>query len=320
MRIQGGVASASSQPRPRLLLVDDEYIYIMLLAGTLDDDYEIVYATDSATAIAIATSTKLDMVLLDVMMPGINGYEICTQLKADDRTKDIPIIFVTSLGDVEAETKGLKLGAVDYITKPFNPGPVKARVSTHIKLKAAQEKLTLLATTDGLTGLINRTHFDTMLTYEYSRHSRSGAELSLILLDVDHFKAFNDTYGHVCGDDCLRKVAQAISGAANRLTDVVARYGGEEFVLLLPETSLRGSLILAERVRRCISDLGLPHRLSTEGHVTASLGVSCCRILPPGAQSELVIEADIQLYIAKAGGRNRISSRVTEARAAKITS
>jgi PleD family two-component response regulator len=202
--IHGGFASAASQPRPRILVVDDEYVYIALLASTLDTDYEIVYATDSATAIEIATSTKPDMVLLDVMMPGLNGYEICTRLKEDDRTKDIPIIFITGIGDVEAETKGLKLGAVDYITKPFNPEPVRARVSTHIKLKAAQERLTLLAATDGLTGLRNRAHFDTMLAYELSRHARSGAELSLILLDVDHFKAFNDTYGHICGDDCLR--------------------------------------------------------------------------------------------------------------------
>jgi diguanylate cyclase (GGDEF)-like protein len=310
--IHDGVGCASSQPRPRILLVDDEYIYIALLADTLDTDYEIVYATDSATAIEIATNTKPDLVLLDVMMPDINGYEICTRLKEDDRTKDIPIIFVTSIGDVEAETRGLKLGAVDYITKPFSPGPVKARVSTHIKLQAAQERLTLLAATDGLTGLRNRAHFDKMLAYEYSRHARSGGELSLILLDVDYFKAFNDTYGHICGDDCLRKVAHAIAGAASRLTDVVARYGGEEFVLLLPETSLRGSLILAEKVRKCISDLGLPHRLSSEGHITASFGVSCSRISPLCVQSELVAEADIQLYTAKAGGRNRVASRATE--------
>jgi diguanylate cyclase (GGDEF)-like protein len=206
---------------------------------------------------------------------------------------------------------GFKLGAVDFITKPFNPEPVKARVSTHIKLKAAQEKLTFLAATDGLTGLRNRAHFDAMLAYEYSRHGRSGGELSLILLDVDHFKAFNDTYGHICGDDCLRKVALAISGAASRLTNVVARYAGEEFVLLLPETSLRGSLILAEKIRKCISDLGLPHRLSSEEHITASLGVSCSRIGPLSTQVELVVEADIQLYTAKAAGRNRVSSCVT---------
>jgi diguanylate cyclase (GGDEF)-like protein len=319
LRMQSGFSRTSSQPRPRILLVDDEYVYIELLADTLDTDYEIVYATDSVTALEIATSTKPDMVLLDVMMPGLNGYEVCKRLKEDDRTKDISIIFVTSLGDGEAETKGLKLGAVDYITKPFNPGPVKARVSTHIKLKAAQERLRLLAATDGLTGLRNRAHFDAMLAYEYSRHARSGGELSLILLDVDHFKVFNDTYGHICGDDCLRKVALAISGAASRLTDVVARYGGEEFVLLLPETPLRGALILAEKIRKCISDLGLPHRLSSKGHITASFGVSCSRIDPHSAQVELVAEADLQLYTAKAGGRDRVSSRAIEVHGLEIT-
>jgi len=313
LRRQGALSDASTHARARILLVDDEYIYIVLLADTLDTDYEIVYATSSANAIEIATSTKLDLILLDVMMPGLNGYEICTRLKEDDRTKDIPIIFVTSLADAGAETKGLRLGAVDYITKPFDPEPVKARVSTQIKLKVAQEKLALLAATDGLTGLWNRAHFDAMLAYEYSRHIRSGGELSLILLDVDHFKAFNDTYGHVSGDDCLRQVALAISGTASRLTDVVARYGGEEFILLLPETSLEGAMILAEKVRKCISDLDLPHRLSNEGHITASFGVSCSRIRLLSAQSELVIEADMQLYAAKAAGRNRVSSRKTEA-------
>jgi len=150
------------------------------------------------------------------------------------------------------------------------------------------------------------------LTYEHARHARSGTELSLILLDIDHFKAFNDTYGHISGDGCLRDVAWAVSRVAGRATDIVARFGGEEFVLLLPETPLSGALILAEMVRQSISDLAIPHRLSSSRHVTASLGVASRKVLPGSSVLDIVAEADLQPYAAKAGGRNRVFSRAIE--------
>jgi diguanylate cyclase (GGDEF)-like protein len=185
-------------------------------------------------------------------------------------------------------------------------------VKRQITLKLAKDNLTQLAETDGLTGLANRSHFDKMLAYECARHLRSGHELSLIMLDIDHFKAFNDTYGHVLGDKCLREVARAMAGTVSRATDLLARYGGEEFVLLLPETNLKGAVILAEKVRSCICDLELPHRDSNAGNVTASLGVVSGRLLTGTSIMDVVQAADIELYTAKAGGRNRVSFRAID--------
>jgi diguanylate cyclase (GGDEF)-like protein len=167
--------------------------------------------------------------------------------------------------------------------------------------------LTRLAATDPLTGLANRRRFDEMLAYEYARHVRSGTEFSLILMDIDYFKNYNDNYGHVCGDECLRKVAQVIVGVMSRATDLVARFGGEEFVFLLPETDLNGAFVFGEKIRKAISDLALPHHFSSvANHVTVSLGVISVWQLPGRSTSNIVAQADAQLYAAKAGGRNRV--------------
>ncbi len=299
----------SSRQPPSVLVIDDEFLDMELIADILGADYLLLFANDGIAGLEIAANKSPDLILLDVMMPGIDGYEVYKRLRDDPRTCDIPVIFITGLGDVAAETRGLTLGAVDYIMKPINPEPVKARVNTQIKLKLERDKLAQLASTDGLTGLANRSYFDAMLAYECARHARSGSELSLIMLDIDHFKAYNDTYGHVSGDDCLREIAHAITGAAVRATDIVARYGGEEFVLLLPETHLQGAMKLAEKIRKCISDLAMPHEHSEAKHVTASLGVASARMLPGSVIVDIVEEADRQLYVAKAAGRNRVASR-----------
>jgi len=253
------------------------------------------------------------LILLDLMMPGMDGFEVYKHLKADRNACEIPVIFVTGRSDLAAEIQGLKMGAVDYITKPFNPELVKARVHTHVNFKLMRDKLAELAATDGLTGLANRAHFDSKLAYEYARHQRSGSPLSLIMLDIDHFKNFNDTYGHVSGDECLREVAKAMCSTVSRTTDLVARYGGEEFVVLLPDTHLKGAVILAESIRKSISDLALSLGTSTVGHVTASLGVVSGTCLASGSTVDLITEADMQLYAAKAGGRDRVAYRAMEA-------
>jgi diguanylate cyclase (GGDEF)-like protein len=184
-------------------------------------------------------------------------------------------------------------------------------VSNQIKLKGVQDQLAELAATDSLTGLANRRRFDEMLAYEFSRHARSGTELSIILLDIDHFKAYNDTYGHICGDDCLREVARAIGGSVVRHTDLVARYGGEEFILLLPETNLQSANMLAEKIQKSINDLALPHSHSAVAdHITASLGIVSSRCVPGGSATDIVTQADQQLYAAKASGRNRSCSAI----------
>jgi diguanylate cyclase (GGDEF)-like protein len=293
-------------------VVDDEPLYLQLIADILGDDYKILVADEGMTGMEIAANNVPQLILLDLVMPVIDGFEVYRCLKADSRTCEIPVIFITGIGDVATETKGLMMGAVDFINKPINPDLVKARVNTQINLKLMRDKLVMLAATDGLTGLRNRFHFDGMLAYEYARHLRSGEELALIMLDIDQFKAFNDTYGHISGDECLRQIARALTKTVSRTTDLVARYGGEEFAVLMPDTSLRGAVIIAERIRNCISDLVLPQKDTRVGHVTASLGVVSGIFIKGSSIVDVLAEADIQLYTAKAGGRNRVAFRAIE--------
>ncbi|GAB6060584.1 diguanylate cyclase [Desulfonatronum parangueonense] len=292
----------------RILMVDDEPVNIELIADIFDQDHEVLFAVNGEKALEIAMASAPDVILLDVLLPGMDGFEVCSRLKADPLTRDIPVIFITGLGDTMAETKGLELGAMDYIAKPINPPVVKMRVRNQIELKRARDQLSQLATTDGLTGLANRRRFDEVLAMEHARHVRSGTELALIMLDIDHFKLFNDTYGHVRGDDCLRAVAGVLRESLHRATDLAARYGGEEFACILPDTkSSNGIQAVAERIRQGVEALGIPHDHSpTEDHVTVSLGVvgTCCtqEITP----SQIVAHADQELYRAKSQGRNQI--------------
>lgn len=295
--------------RPAILVVDDETINIELLADLLEDDYDVSFATGGEQALALAASDRPDLILLDVLMPGMDGYDVCARLKEDAVTAGIPVIFVTALGDTEAETRGLDLGAVDYVTKPISPAIVRARIRNHIELKRARDTLARLATTDGLTGLANRRSFDERLATEHRRLARSGAELSLILLDIDHFKLFNDTYGHLAGDDCLRQVGRALQGVVRRSADQAARYGGEEFACIFPETDATGVRAIAEQIRAAISGLEIPHAASrTAGHVTASLGVVTVACGPDQSVTEIVKAADAGLYRAKEAGRNQVAA------------
>ena len=291
----------------RILVVDDEPANIELIADIFEHDYEVLFAMNGEKALEIAAAAAPDLILLDVMLPGMDGFEVCSRLKAEPLTRDIPVIFVTGLGDTAAETKGLELGAMDYITKPINPPVVRMRVRNQIELKQARDQLARLATTDGLTGLANRRRFDEVLAMEHARHVRSGAKLALIMLDIDHFKLFNDTYGHVRGDDCLRAVAKVLKTTLHRATDLAARYGGEEFACILPDTiPPHGAHAVAERIRREVAGLNIPHGNSpTAGHVTVSLGVitACCT--QDSDPSALVSLADKQLYRAKTAGRNQ---------------
>jgi diguanylate cyclase (GGDEF)-like protein len=292
-----------------VLIVDDEPTNIEILAEALDEQCELVFATSGAEAVEMASSLRPDLILLDVVMPGMDGYAVLAALRAQPHTAAIPAIFVTSLGDVEAEARGLELGAMDYISKPISPPVVKVRVRNQIALKKAQDTLTRLAFTDGLTGLYNRRHFDHMLDVECRRLSRTGGLLSLILFDVDFFKLFNDSYGHLAGDDCLRSIGGVIPAVLHRPPDIGARYGGEEFACILPETDAEGALGIAEAVRAGIAALGIPHAKSTAApHVTASLGVVtvvCDAETTPG---KLIQMADERLYAAKRGGRNQVKA------------
>ncbi len=295
--------------QPCILLVDDEPGSIELLAGIFGDEYEILFATEGEKAVGLALTEEPDVILLDVMMPGIDGYEVCRRLKAEERTADIPIIFITACGDLEAESRGLESGAMDYIHKPFTSSVVKVRTSNQIELKRAREALTRLSITDGLTQLANRRRFDEVIRREHARLARSDGQLSLLMLDLDHFKGYNDTYGHLQGDDCLRRVAAVIGGVIRRPADLAARYGGEEFVCILPETTHEGAVRIAEKIRRNVEELAIPHGNSgVTDHVTVSLGVITARCTAEMGVSAIIAQADEQLYAAKAGGRNRVSA------------
>lgn len=292
---------------PTVLVVDDEPINIEILAEILGELYEIVFATSGTEALEMASSLHPDLILLDVVMPDMDGYEVCARLQELPRVADIPLIFVTSQDDYLAELRGLELGAVDYISKPISPPVVKVRVRNQIELKIARENMARLADTDGLTGLYNRRYFDQMLSGECSRLSRSQGCLSLILLDVDFFKQFNDTYGHQAGDDCLRGIGDVVQATLKRACDRGARYGGEEFACILPETDHIGAVRVAEELRATIAALMIPHATSPVApYVTVSLGVVTDYGVTECLPQHLVALADKHLYAAKAAGRNLV--------------
>ncbi len=294
----------------RILIVDDERYNIQVLTDFLREEYTIMAAKTGEQALsAVQGPNQPDLILLDILMPGMDGYEVCRQLKAGSNTMHIPVIFVTALDDSDEEVRGFEIGAVDYITKPFKPIIVKARVRTHIQLKQKTDLLDRMASLDGLTEIPNRRCFDTTLRQEISRAARIGSYLSLILMDIDFFKRFNDRYGHASGDNCLRRVAKALKGVIKRASDFVARYGGEEFVIILPGTDQDGALHVAEEARRAVAKLGIPHADSeAAGHVSLSLGVVTLLVDQGVSPVDLIEKADLSLYEAKNRGRNRVCS------------
>lgn len=311
--------------KPSILVVDDTPENIDVLIGALKIDYTIRPALDGVTALKIASSDpKPDLILLDIMMPKMDGYEVMRRLQMDDNTRQIPVIFVTAASDIESELKGFKLGAVDYITKPFSSAIVRARVGTHLELHDARKKLEKqnqelktksellekIANLDSLTGISNRRYFDEALEIEWSRAMRNNAPLSIIVADIDYFKGFNDHYGHIEGDKCLCLVAQCLSSSLQRPTDIVARYGGEEFVAILSGTDMKGAELLAENWRTSVEKLRIPHAASAASDfVTISVGHAT---MVPGRDQVpyyLVGVADEMLYQSKEMGRNQISGR-----------
>ena len=311
--VVGDVLPTLPARRPRLLVVDDQPINIQALYQAFAADHQVLMATGGEQALALCASQHPDLVLLDVVMPGIDGHEVCRRLKADAATRDIPVIFVTAHSDEAAETQGLALGAVDFISKPVNPAIVRARVRTHLTLKAQSDLLRQWVYIDGLTGVHNRRHFDERLAAEWGRAVRNGTPLSVVLLDVDFFKRYNDHYGHQAGDDCLRQLAATLRVRMKRPGDFVARYGGEEFVCLMPDTDLPGALELAQQLGAAVAALGLPHAASdVAGVVTISLGVCTKRDSAVGSAAALLREADAQLYIAKSRGRHQASGAELE--------
>ncbi len=294
--------------KQRILIVDDEPANIKVLGNALKEEYQISFATGGEQALKIAGSDT-DLILLDIMMEDMNGYEVCRKLKNSSKTGNIPVIFITAMSNEEDETRGLEAGAVDYITKPFSMPIVKARVRTHLELKRHRDMLEHLSALDGLTGIPNRRRFDEFLEQEWKRAVREASYLSLIMIDIDYFKKFNDNYGHCAGDDCLRKVAITLSESVSRPSDLVARYGGEEFAAILPKTDREGTVFVADTMRKRIESLRIPHSYSKTGiYLTVSLGTAT--IIPSlhTTPSTLINGSDRALYEAKRSGRNQLKS------------
>lgn len=292
----------------RLLLVDDQPANIHALYQVFAADHQVFMATDGPKALALCRERRPDVVLLDVVMPGMDGYEVLRRLQADPQTATLPVIFVTAYNDVAAETRGLDLGAVDFIHKPINPTIVRARVRNHVQLAARQERLRQLARYDGLTGLANRRRFDERLDEELRRSQRAAGAMALLMIDVDRFKRYNDHLGHLAGDDCLRRVAEAIRGCMRRPTDFAARYGGEEFACVLGDTGAEGAFEVAQAIRGAVQALALPHPDSdAHADVSVSIGVAAWTPDPVPDGGALLAAADAALYRAKRAGRNRVS-------------
>jgi len=290
-----------------ILIVDDSPRNVKILGSAFNERYKVKFATSGEKALEMASAeSPPDLILLDVVMPEMDGYEVCKRLKDNDRTKNIPVIFITAKGEVEDETKGLELGAVDYIVKPFCLPIVKARVNTHVKLKIKSDSLERLTCIDGLTSIANRRRFDDFFQQEWNRALRSQTKISLIFIDVDFFKNYNDNNGHSAGDECLIKVAQCLKDTLVRTTDLLARFGGEEFIVVLPETNIEQAEAIAEKLRLHVENLNIPHAHSAVADkVTLSLGIATTIPTTSLLPSKLVMAADGALYKAKNLGRNR---------------
>ena len=302
----------AEQPNPaHILVVDDDPVVLRLISQILAPLGEVVTAPDGETGLATLRQRDFDLVLLDVDMPGMGGFEVCATLKADPGYADLPVLFVSGHTDVETETQGLEAGAVDYIIKPLSPPIVRARVKTQLMLRERTQQLLRLASVDGLTGLLNRRAFDEALTMEWRRARRNRTPLALVMIDIDFFKLYNDHYGHQAGDDCLKQVANTLRAAIERPGEVVARYGGEEFCAILPHCRADHGVALAEKMRRLVAGLDIPHvKSEISDHVTISCGVATLfgenGGQTPANEAALLHASDGALYAAKEGGRDRV--------------
>jgi diguanylate cyclase (GGDEF)-like protein len=298
----------------RILVVDDAMENIQILNGALEGEHEVLFAMNGEKALELARAQRPDLILLDAMMPGIDGYAVCAALRGAAETRDIPVIFVTALTTPEDETRALGAGAADFITKPVNAAVVRARVRTHLTIKRQSDALRALTLTDGLTAVANRRAFDQRIEAEWRRCARAQLPMALIMVDIDHFKAYNDGYGHQAGDACLVQVGATMRRVAARPQDLVARYGGEEFVILLPQLDAHGAEGVARRLQGELRQLAIPHAGSrTDTLLTVSMGIGALVPADAGSPGELVQQADALLYEAKAGGRNQYRMAATPA-------
>jgi diguanylate cyclase (GGDEF)-like protein len=307
-----------SEAGSNILLVDDDPGAIQLMSAILVDVDTLRFATNGQDALRLARESVPDLILLDAEMPGMNGFELLKALKTESTLSAVPVIFITSHSEAGFEVSALDMGASDFIAKPLRSSRVLARVRTQLRVKHLADELRRTATTDALTGVANRRHFDESIDREWLRACHDGDPVSLLMIDVDHFKLYNDLYGHPKGDACLGYVARALLSIAARPADLVARYGGEEFAVLLPRMSREGAREVARKSIETVATRGILHQdTGTTHHVTVSIGIAsydeespCWSPLiesgeakPLCGVSDLILAADKALYLAKNAGR-----------------
>ena len=297
---------STKKEKPTVLIVDDMTTNLLILSDLLKDEYQIKIAKNGQKALDIVhSSDEVDIILLDIMMPDIDGYEVCRQLKSNPKTKKLPIIIVTAKDNDEDEEYGLNLGAIDYITKPFNKAIVRLRIRNHLELKLKSDLLEELSMYDGLTHIPNRRFFDQVFQSTYKEVKRENKSLAVLMIDIDFFKLYNDNYGHGKGDEALKKVAQSLQMTLKRPTDLVARYGGEEFVVLLKDISEENVKKIALNLLQSIRELQISHEYSkVEQIITISIGVAYKTASSLINKIELLICADEALYDVKRTSRN----------------
>lgn len=291
-----------------ILIIDDDPLMLGALSSILTPAYHVKAARDGATGLILAHKYNVDLILLDVVMKNMSGYEVLAELKGSDKTKDIPVIFITGREGTGEEVKALSSGAVDFIRKPIVPEVVTLRVGIHMQLITQMHIIERFSLTDSLTGLNNRRCYDQQFETEWNRAARNNAPFSLIMIDIDNFKMFNDTYGHLNGDHALRTVANVLIGTVKRGTDYVFRWGGEEFAVILPDTPRDGAANVAEKIRA--NAAATPIVMGKEAvNITISLGAGTLVPEPssyPWFAAKFCESVDQALYKAKRGGKNRV--------------
>lgn len=295
------------QEKECILVVDDERSNLNVISDLLKEKYTILLAKNGAKALERAVRQQPELILLDIMMPEMDGYQVLLELKNNEATKAIPVIFISALGEADDEEKGLLLGAVDYIVKPFHPAIVRARIDNQLKIVRQRKLLENIALIDGLTEIPNRRNFEQLYENEWKRALRDKNDIAVGILDIDYFKQYNDTYGHARGDEVLKTIAQTIVFNLKRPADFAARLGGEEFVILLPDTDAKGARELAEMIQKTIEKLNIPHTASKiTDCVTASIGGISTQPTRDITKLQALELADTMLYKAKSSGRNRV--------------
>ena len=290
----------------KILVVDDSPVQAAQLKSILDSNFDVVVAQTAEEGLRLASAESFALILLDVVMPGMDGFTLLKKLQEEVITRNIPVILITSLSDEESEERGLVLGAVDYISKPFKPLIVKARVNTHIKLYNYRRQVERQSMTDQLTGIANRRWYDLYSVMKWNEAVRLQVPFSICMFDIDNFKVYNDTFGHPAGDKVIASVAKTAAAHLQRSTDFLARYGGEEFVALILGGSTEKVFTHIKKIRRALEDLHIPQNPSVSPYVTVSIGG--VTVLPRAEDSfaSYLKVADTMLYDAKKHGRNRV--------------